>query len=198
MTRIEATVHGSKISAVLLDGPLTAGMVGAEAAFIFDATWEGLNIIAKFRAGNNVISRSLIANTETTVPHEVMRQAGYVLEVGAEGRTSDGCIVIPTIWVQVDTIRFSANSDSPEGREPTPTVYDDIMAAIEAGKVKGPKGDPGEKGDKGFTGEPGAPGKDGEDGYTPQKGVDYYTEADKNEVVTAVLAALPTWEGGSY
>jgi hypothetical protein len=36
------------------------------------------------------------------------------------------------------------------------------------------------------------------DGYTPQKGVDYYTETDKQEMVAAVLAALPTWQGGSY
>ncbi|MBO7251795.1 MAG: hypothetical protein J6V25_04120 [Oscillospiraceae bacterium] len=39
---------------------------------------------------------------------------------------------------------------------------------------------------------------DGEPGYTPQKGIDYYTEADKAEIIAAVLAALPAAEGGSY
>lgn len=39
---------------------------------------------------------------------------------------------------------------------------------------------------------------DGADGKTPEKGVDYWTEADKSEIVTDVLSALPTWEGGSY
>lgn len=43
-----------------------------------------------------------------------------------------------------------------------------------------------------------AQGEDGKPGYTPQKGVDYYTEDDKTEMVNDVLAALPTWEGGSY
>lgn len=38
----------------------------------------------------------------------------------------------------------------------------------------------------------------GETGYTPQKGTDYYTASDKQEMVTAVLEALPTWTGGSY
>lgn len=38
----------------------------------------------------------------------------------------------------------------------------------------------------------------GEDGYTPVKGTDYWTENDKAEIVSDVLAALPTWEGGSY
>ncbi len=35
----------------------------------------------------------------------------------------------------------------------------------------------------------------GQDGYTPVKGVDYFTEADKSEMVSAVLAALPVYEG---
>ena len=41
-------------------------------------------------------------------------------------------------------------------------------------------------------------GEDGEDGKTPVKGTDYYTEADKTEMVNRVLSALPTWTGGSY
>ena len=41
-------------------------------------------------------------------------------------------------------------------------------------------------------------GKDGADGKTPVKGTDYYTEADKTEMVNMVLAALPTWTGGNY
>ena len=35
----------------------------------------------------------------------------------------------------------------------------------------------------------------GQDGYTPQKGVDYYTDADKAEMVSVVLATLPVYEG---
>lgn len=41
-------------------------------------------------------------------------------------------------------------------------------------------------GSKGATGLPGA---------TPVKGTDYYTEADKAEMVSAVLAALPVYDG---
>ena len=48
------------------------------------------------------------------------------------------------------------------------------------------------------AGRDGADGKDGVDGKTPVKGEDYFTEADKTELVNGVLAALPTWEGGSY
>ena len=38
----------------------------------------------------------------------------------------------------------------------------------------------------------------GKDGNTPVKGVDYFTDTDKAEMVKSVLAALPTWTGGSY
>ncbi|MGM9643002.1 MAG: collagen-like protein [Eubacteriales bacterium] len=41
-------------------------------------------------------------------------------------------------------------------------------------------------------------GEAGADGKTPVNGTDYYTEADKAEMVELVLAALPTWNGGEY
>lgn len=46
-----------------------------------------------------------------------------------------------------------------------------------------------------FDGEDGA---DGADGKTPVKGTDYWTASDKTAMVNDVLAALPTWTGGSY
>lgn len=70
--------------------------------------------------------------------------------------------------------------------------------------IQGPKGETGEKGEKGFQGEQGpkgadgkdgadgAPGKDGADGKngvdgkTPVKGVDYWTAADKAEIMEAL------------
>ena len=72
-------------------------------------------------------------------------------------------------------------------------VYVDTGICAEG--AKGDKGDPGqdgkdgqpgEKGDTGEKGEQGLPGKDGkdgQDGYTPQKGVDYFTDADKAEMI---------------
>lgn len=60
------------------------------------------------------------------------------------------------------------------------------------GKLQYNGSDVGLKGDKGDTGAPGA------DGKTPVKGTDYWTEADKAEIVADTLAALPTWTGGNY
>ena len=35
-------------------------------------------------------------------------------------------------------------------------------------------------------------------GPKPVKGTDYFTEADKAELVNSVLNSLPTWSGGAY
>ena len=54
------------------------------------------------------------------------------------------------------------------------------------------------RGEKGDTGATGATGQNGADGYTPVKGVDYFTDAEKSEMIQAVLDALPAAEGESY
>lgn len=75
------------------------------------------------------------------------------------------------------------------------------MTAVPGKSITLPAGPQGEKGDAGPAGPQGPVGSDGlpgADGYTPVKGTDYFTDADKAELVDAVLAALPVWEGGSY
>ncbi len=68
----------------------------------------------------------------------------------------------------------------------------------------GEKGDPGEKGAPGEKGDPGAQGLTGPQGppgpagATPVKGTDYFTDADKAELVTQVIAALPDGDEVSY
>lgn len=64
--------------------------------------------------------------------------------------------------------------------------------SVANGKLQYNGSDVGLKGDKGDKGDPGS------DGHTPVKGTDYWTEADKTEIVNDTLAALPTWTGGSY
>ena len=61
--------------------------------------------------------------------------------------------------------------------------------------IKGVKGDKGDKGEAGESGKDGANGKDGADGYTPVKGKDYFTDSDKAEMVSSVIAALPVYDG---
>ena len=67
------------------------------------------------------------------------------------------------------------------GKDGTVTFAD--LTAEQKATLKGDKGDPGEPGKKGDT---------------PVKGTDYWTEADKTEIVNGVLAALPVAEEESF
>ena len=66
---------------------------------------------------------------------------------------------------------------------------------------QGPKGDTGDtgpqgpKGDTGSTGSQGPKGDRGDPGKTPEIGIDYFTEAEKQAMVNSVIAALPVYEG---
>ncbi len=48
------------------------------------------------------------------------------------------------------------------------------------------------KGDKGETGATGPQGPKGEDGYSPIKGIDYFTESEKSQIIQEVLDAIGT------
>lgn len=54
----------------------------------------------------------------------------------------------------------------------------------------GPKGDKGDTGATGATGPAGATGAKGADGYTPVKGTDYWTEADKQEILSELDVSI--------
>ena len=75
----------------------------------------------------------------------------------------------------------------------TPTIGPNgnwFLGATDTGKPsRGATGAPGKDGEKG---EPGAPGK------TPVRGTDYWTVADKQEIVNSVIAALPDGTEVSY
>lgn len=93
------------------------------------------------------------------------------------------------INVEQGSYNSSLNSASAPTESEAEQIYALIDEAINAGMLKGEKGD---KGDPGTPGKDGAPGKDGipgkdgrpgKDGYTPIKGVDYSdgVKGDKGE-----------------
>ena len=110
-----------------------------------------------------------------------------------------------TTYQDLDLITYQGNSylalKETTGNLPTNNEYWQLIA--EKGK-DGEKGETGEKGEQGIPGEKGQDGtngtngKDGIDGKTPVKGTDYYTEADKQEMVNLVLNALPSAEGVEF
>ena len=75
----------------------------------------------------------------------------------------------PTLWASRKTV-YEGAEHGDEAREPTPDIYQQLLAAIAENR----------------------------EACAPEKGVDYFTEADKSEMVTAVLAALPNGDEVSY
>lgn len=75
------------------------------------------------------------------------------------------------------------------------TLYVTSASGTSSANLKGEKGDKGDTGATGANGKDGSPGKDGVDGKTPVKGTDYFTAADKAEMVKAVIDSLPVYDG---
>ena len=82
------------------------------------------------------------------------------------------------------------DEELPEGELPQ-GVVDDIVADALA-RAQGSGMFNGADGRDGKDGKDGAPGTDG---YTPQKGIDYYTAEDQEEMVQLVLNGIPYYAG---
>lgn len=62
----------------------------------------------------------------------------------------------------------------------------------------GKDGEPGPQGIQGPSGQTGPMGPVGPAGYTPIKGTDYWTDADKQEIINAVIASFTDGNEVSY
>ena len=160
MTQLSVHVQGCNVE-VKLEGRLTSGMVGVPVQFSFDDAWDNLRILAVFRCMGTTFAIPLIDSKETTVPWEVMCQPGD-LEIGAEGRSEDGGVVIPTVWAKADRIYPGVNATNELALAATPKLYDRLMTLVE---------------------------------NPPIRGIDYWTEADREQIISDVIAALPVYNG---
>ena len=131
------------------------------------------------------------------------------VEDGADGAPGkDG--VTPTIgsngnWYlgATDTGKPSRGETGPQGTPGKDGVNGETGPAGPAGPqghagAPGKDGAPGAPGAQGEKGEKGDPGTPGAAGHTPVKGTDYWTAADKQEIVNNVLAAIPDGTEVSY
>ena len=108
---------------------LTAGMAGAEIAFRFDDSWQGLNKCAVFT--DDVVSRDVIVSGDRcVVPHEVLTTAGRAIRVGVYGTNEAGDVVIPTVYAQVGVVRPGADPSGDESYPPTPDIVTQLIRRI--------------------------------------------------------------------
>lgn len=111
---------------------------------------------------------------------------GVAIDVNVAG---GGDIDLSDYYTKVQTDELLAEKLSTSQLD---SAIDDALAqAKESGEFKGDKGDKGDQGEQGIqgvAGKDGVNGKDGADGKTPVKGVDYFTDADKKELIADIDA----------
>lgn len=170
MSVVQIDISGAK-AVVRKQDVLTVGMVGETVVFRFDEAWDGLSKTAIFNQADVTRDRFL-AEYATTIPWEVLHVPGLPVLIGVYGTNGDGSVVIPTIWATTNPVKSGANPSGDESAAPPdPTVYQEILQAINSGKLKGEKGDTGAQGPQGEKGDTGATGATGPKG-------DAFTYAD--------------------
>lgn len=164
------------------------------------------SVCGKVLASNTVTATNNIINYAIPQDITLMPIVGSVVGVQVIGNNGENIIKSPIVEAYIGSSLQDSTvvaSDSPSGIE---AQIEQLMMAkhthsnkaildklsVADGKLQYDGSDVGLKGDKGDTGPAGA------DGYTPVRGTDYWTAADKAEIVDDVLSALPTWTGGSY
>lgn len=136
-------------------------------SFYFSADWDGTAKTAVFTHGDNTYTQ-LLDSDSIIVPHEVIASPGFDVSVyGSAGtkRITADVINIP--------VAVSGYKDGQTPEPPTPTVYDQIISLC--GEARDTAQSVRDDADKGK--------------FTPKRGVDYWTDDDKTEIVGDVLAA---------
>lgn len=178
----------SRIAKAEKDALYICGNSDYAVEFLFDAEWDELPTkTARFVFGDKYTDVVFQGNV---CPMPVISHS-LVIQIGVFAGN-----LHTTTPAQISA-RKSILCDAGTPVAPTEDVYSQIMALLEeikaidyetiAAAVETALEEAKESGEF-----------DGRDGYTPVKGLDYYTEEDKTEMVNMVLAALPTWTGGSY
>ena len=142
-----------------------------------------------------------LADLTTEAKDTLVAAINEVARTGGAGsmdlRVSDGYIQYSTdggsTWTNLIAVADLKGADGKLGAAGadgiTPTIGSNgnwFLGSTDTGKPS--RGSTGAPGKGGAKGDPGAPGKDG---HTPVKGTDYWTAADKQEIVNSVIAALP-------
>ena len=149
-----------------------------------------------------------LADLTTEAKDTLVAAINEVARTGGAGsmdlRVSDGYIQYSTdggsTWTNLIAVADLKGADGKPGAAGadgvTPHIGDNghwYLGENDTGKPsRGETGTPGKDGAKGAPGAPGAAG------HTPVKGTDYWTAADKQEIVNNVLAALPDGTEVSY
>lgn len=193
----------SKFALVLADDRITADMGLNLTAGEWEVKLSGVKGDSRITTTTEHIYVREFGSTDGTLPDVTATQAEQILaQIGdlSALTTEDKTNLVAAINEAAKSGGGSGGKDGTgiesityKGKdEDGGNVYTVLLTDGTSYEITAPKGAKGDKGDKGDTGSPGAAG------HTPEKGVDYWTAADKSGIVDDVLAALPTWTGGNY
>ncbi len=110
---------------------VTSGSVNVyQVNFQFSRDWDGLERVAVFRAGGEVVSVLLDDGDTCTVPWEVLtaNDINKALYIGVYG-VLGGEIVLPTIWANIGKI-FEGAKPGAAALPPTPSLIDQALAKV--------------------------------------------------------------------
>ena len=175
MSEIHASVNDQLLKLTVAPTIASGGMNEVKVIFTFSEQWEGFVKTALFYRDTETIYYAVLDKNDACVlPWEVYAEDGtFYMSVFGEDEGARRTTTIVRYKIGKGIV-----ADEMLPSEPTPDVYAQILELVASGVMKG------EKGDKGDTGETGA------DGYTPVRGTDYWTEADKAEIKSYVDQAI--------
>lgn len=118
MIEFAVSVQGQHITCEKVRGELVSGLVGVKVHFTWSGEWQQLRRIAVFRAGS--MSRNVMdLENECEIPWEVLVEPGPMLMIGIQGTDETGCVVTPTLEVEMGEIQQGANPSKDPTADPT-------------------------------------------------------------------------------
>ena len=191
--QIEFSVHGDRLEVTGRNEAYTGNVNTYTCVFRFSKHWNGFSPIAVFAVGGEYITTSVTGGT-CNLPAEALleRKSIRVGVYGIKGQNEADYQRLSTNWTPPFYIREGAYCQGTAPEEPTPDLWEQYVTkmqeAIDNGSPQiGENGNwflwSAEAGEYQDSGKPsrgiqGPAGPQGEKGDTPQKGVDYFTEAD--------------------
>lgn len=125
---IKVEVHSTR-AAIRSQEPLTVGLRGAKARFVFGADWDSLIKTAVFRQGDKTVTMADIGQ-EVTIPWEVLTMAGVPVQIGVYGMNASGTVAIPTLWVATEPVQPGADPEGDPSTEYSQPYWEQILQKI--------------------------------------------------------------------
>ena len=179
---IIANVRVNAVSAEVLScTPIPREAVGCRVAFEFpDKAWEGLAKTAVFRNSRKTVD-AVLEDNQAVIPWEVLTKVKDTVYVGVYGTDTRQKLAIPTVWAKLGQVDSAAVATGDPAAEPSLPIWAQIMEQVrQLEKALGNGDYEGSKGD------------------APVRGVDYWTEEDKAEIVAESAQAAVAAVGQTY